>query len=123
VLLELAAALAGITIVTVNPALRREELVHVLGHARADGVFLVPEHRGTAMAAMLDSVRGDLPMLREVVSFTDWDTFCAGGSPTVRLPHVDPGDADRGERRRVAALRHVGHREQRHVSAPAPSAR
>lgn len=93
VVLELAAALAGVTIVTVNPALRERELVHVLGQSRADGIFLVPEYRGSAMAEMLDAVRGELPGLREVVSFADWDTFCASGSATQRLPRVDPGDA------------------------------
>jgi len=90
VVLELAAGLAGVTMVTVNPALRAGELVHVLGQSRADGVFLVPEYRGIAMAQLLDSVRGHLPLLREVVSFADWDAFCASGSPTERLPDVDP---------------------------------
>jgi acyl-CoA synthetase (AMP-forming)/AMP-acid ligase II len=93
VVLELAAGLAGVTIVTVNPALRGEELAHVLGQSRADGIFLVPEYRGTDMAGMLDALRGELPLLREVVSFADWDTFCASGSPAETLPDVDPRDA------------------------------
>ena len=46
VMLEFAAALAGITIVTVNPALRAQELTHVLGQSRANGIFLIPEYRG-----------------------------------------------------------------------------
>jgi acyl-CoA synthetase (AMP-forming)/AMP-acid ligase II len=87
------AGLAGITIVTVNPTLRPRELAHVLGHSRADGIFLVPEYRGTPMTDSLESVRGDLPALREVVSLADWDAFCASGSPTERLPAIDPGDA------------------------------
>ena len=93
VVLELAAGLAGITVVTVNPALRAQELVHVLGQSRADGIFLVPEYRGSDMAGMLAAVRGELPLLREVVSFADWDAFCATGSPSERLPDVDPRDA------------------------------
>ena len=92
VILELAAALAGVTIVTVNPALRAEELRHVLAQSRAHGVFLVDEYRGTPMAEMLDALRGDLPGLREVISFSDWDEFCAIGSATARLPHVHPDD-------------------------------
>src|SRR3954452_334227 len=92
VVLELAAGLAGITIVTVNPALRSEELAHVLGQSRADGIFLVPEYRGVAMAEMLGALRGELPALREAVSFEDWGEFCAGGAPSERLPKVDPGD-------------------------------
>jgi acyl-CoA synthetase (AMP-forming)/AMP-acid ligase II len=93
VILELAAGLAGVTVVTVNPALRTEELIHVLGQSRADGIFLVPEYRGTAMAETLDGVRDELPALREAVSFADWDEFCASGSPSERLPDVDPGSA------------------------------
>jgi len=92
VLLEHAAALAGITIVTVNPALRAEELTHVLGQSRSSGVFLVPEYRGTTMTKLLDEVRGDLPALREVVSFADWDKFTASGSPSLALPEVRPLD-------------------------------
>jgi acyl-CoA synthetase (AMP-forming)/AMP-acid ligase II len=92
VILELAAGLAGVTIVTVNPALRADEVRHVLGQSRADGIFLVDEYRGTPMAEILDALRSDLPGLREVVSFSDWDDFCAIGSATARLPHVHPGD-------------------------------
>jgi acyl-CoA synthetase (AMP-forming)/AMP-acid ligase II len=88
VILELGAALAGITIVTVNPALRAQELAHVLGQSRADGIFLVPSYRGSPMAEMLEEVRGDL---RDVISFADWDAFC--DAPPRRLPDVDPGAA------------------------------
>ena len=49
VMLEFAAALAGITIVTVNPALRAQELTHVLGQSRANGIFLIPEYRGARL--------------------------------------------------------------------------
>src|SRR5919107_1337427 len=58
VILELAAAMAGVTIVTVNPVLRADELRHVLGQSRADGIFLVPEYRGTPMAELLREVGG-----------------------------------------------------------------
>jgi acyl-CoA synthetase (AMP-forming)/AMP-acid ligase II len=93
VLLELAAGLAGITLVTVNPALRAEELTHVLGQSQANGIFLVPQYRGTPMADLLDAVRGGLPRLREVVLFSDWEEFGASGSPTQRLPRVGPADS------------------------------
>jgi fatty-acyl-CoA synthase len=93
VLLEFASALAGITIVTVNPALRAGELTHVLGQSKASGVFLVPEYRGTKMTQLLEEVRGGLPELREVVSFDDWAQFTASGSPARALPDVRPLDA------------------------------
>jgi long-subunit acyl-CoA synthetase (AMP-forming) len=78
VILELAAGLAGITIVPVDPALRAEELAHVLGQSQAHGIFVAPE------------LHGDLPRLREVVSFADWEEFCATASPDRGLPDVDP---------------------------------
>jgi acyl-CoA synthetase (AMP-forming)/AMP-acid ligase II len=81
VMLEFAAALAGLTIVTVNPALRAQELTHVLGQSKANGIFLIPEYRGIRMDLLLDEVRGGLPALREVVSFADWADFTASGSP------------------------------------------
>jgi len=88
VVLEFAAALAGITIVTVNPALRAHELTHVLGQSTATGVFLIPEYRGTRLDLLLDEVRGELPALREVVSLRDWAEFTASGSATQTLPAV-----------------------------------
>src|SRR5580693_2120544 len=88
VLLELAAGLAGITIVTVNPALRAQELTHVLGQSRANGIFLIPEYRGARLDLLLDEVRGGLPALREVVSFTAWADFTASGSLVQTLPVV-----------------------------------
>jgi acyl-coenzyme A synthetase/AMP-(fatty) acid ligase len=42
------------------------------------------------MAAMMQQVRGDLPALREVVSFADWEAFCAEGGPDRALPEVSP---------------------------------
>lgn len=93
VLLELAAALAGVTLVTVNPALREQELRHVLGNSQAAGVFLVREYRGTAMTELLAHIRDDLPHLRETIQFEEWPAFLDSGSPGQRLPTVRPGDA------------------------------
>src|SRR5919204_75593 len=93
VLLEFGAALAGVTLVTVNPAYRASELTFVLKQSRTSGIFLVPEYRGHAMAATLEQVRAGLPELREVVLFSDWAAFRASGSSNQRLPEVRPGDA------------------------------
>jgi len=90
ILLEMAAALAGLTLVTVNPALRSDELRHVLRQSRSSGVFLLQECRGNPMADTLAAVRPDLPELRESVLFEDWNTFCSSGSPTEALPEVSP---------------------------------
>jgi fatty-acyl-CoA synthase len=90
VILELAAGLAGMTIVTVNPALRQQELAYVLGQSQANGIFLVPAYRASPMAELVQQVRGDLPALREVVSFAGWEEFCAEGAPDQVLPEVTP---------------------------------
>jgi fatty-acyl-CoA synthase len=57
-LVEFGAALAGLTLVTVNPALRAREVAHVLGQSRAHGVVLAPTYRGADLAETLAQVRG-----------------------------------------------------------------
>jgi fatty-acyl-CoA synthase len=91
VLLEMAAALAGLTLVTVNPALRTDELHHVLSQSRASGIFLCQEYRGNPMAGTLAKIRRTLPDLREAVRFEEWPAFRASGSATESLPEVRPG--------------------------------
>jgi fatty-acyl-CoA synthase len=94
VILEFGAALAGLVLVTVNPAYRGDELAHVLGDSQADGVFLAGRFQQQDMAAVLGEVRGRLPRLREVVSFDEWAAFtAAGGAPGGPLPEVAPGSA------------------------------
>jgi len=91
VVLEYAAALAGLVLVTVNPAYRPAELAYVLNQSGAAGIFLVPEFR-SPMAAFLKEVRPDVPSLREVVYFTDWDNFLATAPEGTVLPEVEPND-------------------------------
>jgi fatty-acyl-CoA synthase len=91
VLLEYGAALAGLILVTVNPAYQRKELSYVLGQSGAAGIFLLPEYRGNPMLAALEDARSELPNLRDVVLFSEWDAFCASGGP-VDLPTVSPDD-------------------------------
>ncbi len=99
ILLEWAAGLAGIVLVTVNPALRRDEAHYVLGQSRAAGLVLADEHRGNPMLEHLKAVRAELPHLREVIRLAEWDDFWAAAVPTdlpVVDPHYldDPGDVD-----------------------------
>jgi fatty-acyl-CoA synthase len=77
------AALAGLVLVPVNPALRVEELRHVIGQSEASMAFTVTEHRGHDVAGALQRLRAELPGLREVVDFGDWDAFCASAPPAV----------------------------------------
>jgi fatty-acyl-CoA synthase len=90
VLLEFGAALAGVTLVTVNPAYRSGELAYVMKQSRANGIFLLSEYRGNPMAATLEALRPELTELREAILFSDWQSFVASGSPTEQLPEVRP---------------------------------
>ncbi len=91
-LMEFGAAVAGLTLVTVNPALRAREVAYVLGQSRAVGVVLAPAYRGADLVETLAQVRGQLPSLREMISLADWDDFTGSGSPTERLPDVHSED-------------------------------
>jgi len=91
VILEYGAALAGLVLVTVNPAFRPAELAYVLNQSGAAGLFLVPEFR-SPMAAFLDEVRPDVPSLREVVFFTEWADFLGTAPARAALPDVTPDD-------------------------------
>ena len=102
VVLQLGAALAGLVLVTVNPALRRGELAYVLRQSRAAGVFYSEEQLGQRSGQVIAELRGDLPGLREAVGFGGWEEFLAGGRGGAALPgaaltgaglpEVRPGD-------------------------------
>ncbi len=90
VFVELGAALAGLTLVTVNPAYRSSELEYVLGQSRASGLFLVRDYRGQSMAAGLTEARPRLERLRHVFFFDEWRDFMSGAPVAGELPKVSP---------------------------------
>ncbi|MGU7781096.1 AMP-binding protein [Burkholderia sp. PU8-34] len=90
--IELGAALAGITLVTVNPAYLASELKYVLKQSQASGIIVEPEYRGRKLADVVDEVRPYLPLLREIISLTRWDELVDGASAFAALPRVEPGD-------------------------------
>ena len=92
ILLQHGASLAGMVLVTINPAYLGAELEHVLRTSRAAGIFHTDRYRATDMAATLAAIRSRLPELREGISFSDWDAFVASGDPAVALPVVAPAD-------------------------------
>jgi fatty-acyl-CoA synthase len=92
-LLEFGAALAGLVMVTVNPAYRPRELAYVLRQSRAAGLFHIREFRGNPMVQSVAEVRGELPELREVFALENWEAFVASARGTVVLPEVKPDDA------------------------------
>ena len=93
VLLEYGAALAGLTLVTVNPSLQPAEASYILGQSRAAGLFLVPEVRGNQLVAHADAIRADLPELRHILRLDLLDELMAStGEANVTLPVVGIDD-------------------------------
>ncbi|CAN5318659.1 AMP-binding protein [soil metagenome] len=92
VILEYAAGLAGLTLVTANPAYRPAELAYVLEQSASVGLFLVREFRGNPMAEIAAKVAAGLPALREVVDLEDPAALYAGFDPATVLPSVSPDD-------------------------------
>jgi len=93
VLLEYGAALAGLTLVTVNPSLQLAEARYVLSQSRAAGLFLVPEVRGNPLAAHTEAIRAELPDLRHVLRLDRLDELMAGTDRRgVTLPVVGADD-------------------------------
>ncbi|WP_406195558.1 AMP-binding protein [Streptomyces europaeiscabiei] len=92
VVLQYGAALAGLVLVTANPALHEAELEHVLGQSHSAGLLLADSFRGTDMSARAQRLAPRLPHLRERVSFTGWLDEIRR-TPTGPLPPVDPGAA------------------------------
>jgi fatty-acyl-CoA synthase len=83
-------ALAGITLVTVNPAYKRRELEYVLAKSRAAGVFFAGPYRGFDMQAAVREVAPGLPDLRETIAVADFEAFLREGDVNCVLPTVDP---------------------------------
>ena len=94
IILEMACALSGVVLVTVNPALRAAEVQYVLTQSGAAGLFVVDSFRGNPMRQTALQLQPDCPALRDIVCFDDWAAFVAEGDGEQRpLPEVQPGDA------------------------------
>jgi fatty-acyl-CoA synthase len=91
-MLEFGAALAGLVLVTVNPAYRVAELEYVLRQSRSVGVFYADTVRGNPLARWVDEVRSGLPALRLACPLSQWTQFLDGGQSQAALPDVQPGD-------------------------------
>ena len=97
VLMEYASALAGLVLVTANPAYQTKELRYVLEHSGASGLFLVESYRGNPMADIAHEAIAGLTDIREIIDLNNREVlFHAAGStsePASKLPDVEPGNA------------------------------
>lgn len=87
---QFAAALAGLVVVTINPAYKASELEYVLRQSGSSGLAMVSTYRGTDLREILDSVRPALPGLRYVHDLDNWNP---DPSPDVQFRDVDPHSA------------------------------
>ena len=87
VLVQYATAKAGIVLVNLNPAYRTSELEYALRQSGCRALIAAPAFKTSDYAAMIESVRGDLPQLEQVVLFDspEWEALAAGTDAEV--PH------------------------------------
>lgn len=91
VLLRFGAALAGLVVVTVNPAYRMHEARHVLRHSGSVGVVYVRSYRGNQIGDAVEELSDELG-IREAIDIDDWSLLVDGPASTAPLPTVTADD-------------------------------
>ncbi|MEO6293462.1 MAG: AMP-binding protein [Burkholderiaceae bacterium] len=89
VILQYGAALAGLVLVTANPALRAAEIAYVLRQSKSCGLIHTSEFRGTDMAAIASELAVEI---REVFCLSRWQDEVRSHTGLAALPHVRPRD-------------------------------
>jgi fatty-acyl-CoA synthase len=93
VLMEYACALAGIIMVTANPAYQNKELRYVLEQSGSVALFLISEYRGNPMAKIGARACDELGSIREIVDMDASNEMQRAGERKTRLPEVSASDA------------------------------
>jgi len=78
VLIELGAALAGLTIVTVNPSFTAREVRYVLEQSSSQAVYYQPHVRGSALRPVIDEAAAGTPASTFVIDIEDHGDLFAG---------------------------------------------
>lgn len=91
--LQYGAALAGLVLVTANPALRGPELEDALDRSHAAGVFYTDSFRGTDMAGLIRAVLPAVSAIRESFALEGWLDQVRRTRKRAQLPVVDPRSA------------------------------
>ncbi len=91
VILEFACGLAGVTLVTVNPAYQKRELKFVLEQSHAEAIYYVEEFRGNPMQEIADAACDSVPAIKHRIVMTDHQAFY-DGHDRGGLPDVKPDD-------------------------------
>ncbi|MEM8695324.1 MAG: AMP-binding protein [Pseudomonadota bacterium] len=78
ILMECGAAMAGLTIVTVNPAFNARELRYVLEQSQAEAIYFVPAVRGNPLEPIVDAACEELDHIAHRILLTDHDVLFDG---------------------------------------------
>lgn len=92
IILEYATALAGIVLVTANPAFQPRELEYVVTQSGAVGLFYVDEYRGNPMGKIANDLRSKSENLREITNMEDPSALFKSDKSDIELPDVMPDD-------------------------------
>jgi len=92
-LIEYACALAGVTLVTANPAYQPQELHYVLEQSGSVALFSVASYRGNPMAEIAVEACAGLSAIREIVDMDDQTALHGHAEREPVLPEVTPDDA------------------------------
>jgi fatty-acyl-CoA synthase len=93
VITQFALALSGLVMVTVNPALKVDELAYVLQQSKSRGIFYQAAYRGVDMRATIDAACDLNGSSLDVIERLDQlDAFLADAVPAGALPAVSSGD-------------------------------
>ncbi len=87
ILLHVGAALAGIVLVTLNPANRASEIEYLLTQGEVRGLFLDRVFRKLDNAAVIEALKPRLPALQSIIFMDEWTAFVTGAGDAV-LPQV-----------------------------------
>ncbi len=94
VILEFGIALAGMVIVTVNPAYQAVELRYVLTQSKARALVCVDSYRGNPMLDIAKTVHSECPDLEEIIRFAEWEDLVESGKANdAALPATNPLDS------------------------------
>ncbi len=93
VIMEFACAMAGIVMVTANPALQARELRYILEQSGSVALFRVEEYRGNPMATIAMGACDGLDGIRECVDMDDLQAMRGMPTPVDALPVVRPEEA------------------------------
>lgn len=90
VIVQFGAALAGMVVVTANPALRANELKYVLEQSKTSALLYTNNFRGTDMAAIANELRH---LVKHTISLSTVASSISNCTSNKALPYVSPRSA------------------------------